>query len=102
MVKITNGVNTFEVPSGAYRNTFKKLGYNLVSEPKEVTTTPLDASGDKPEDKPQEGFEELLEKPISQWNKHEVKAFAASKSIDLTGTKTIDEAKNRIKESLGL
>lgn len=102
MVKITNGVNIFEVPSGAYKSMFQAKGYRIVSEPKKVSVAPPDASGDKPEAKPQEGFEELLEKPISQWNKHEVKAFAASKGIDLVGTKTIDEAKDRIKESLGL
>lgn len=90
------------MPSGAYKSMFKAKGYRIVSEPNKVLVTSPDASGDKPEDKPQEGFEELLEKPISQWNKHEVKAFAVSKGIDLIGTKTIDEAKDRIKESLGL
>ena len=102
MVKITNGVNTFEVPSGAYRNTFKKLGYNLVSEPKKVTTAPPDASGDKPEEVKEDEFAELMEKPIAQWNKAEVKGFAAAKGISLAGTKTIDEAKEIIKESIGL
>lgn len=102
MVKITNGINTFEVPTGAYRNTFKKLGYNLVSEPKEVTTAPPDASDAKVEEDKEDQFAELLEKPIAQWNKAEVKGFAAAKGIDLAGTKTIDEAKERIKESIGL
>lgn len=102
MVKITNGIDTFEVPTGAYKNTFKKLGYNLVSEPKEATTTPPDASGAKVEEGQVDEFAELMEKPIAQWNKHEVKAFATAKGIDLAGTKTIDEAKERIKESIGL
>lgn len=102
MVKITNGVNTFEVPSGAYRNTFKKLGYNLVSKPKEVTTVPPDAYDAKVEEDKEDQFTELMEKPIAQWNKTEVKGFAAAKGIDLAGTKTIDEAKERIKESIGL
>ena len=43
-----------------------------------------------------------MEKPIAQWNKAEVKGFAAAKGISLAGTKTIDEAKERIKESIGL
>ena len=101
MVKITNGVNVFEVPAGAYRNTFKKLGYNLISEPKETTRTSPDASGEVVEDTSHDEFAELLEKPISQWNKREVKEFAAAKGIDLAGTKTIDEAKDRIKASIG-
>ena len=102
MVKITNGVNTFEVPTGAYKNTFKKLGYNLVSDPKEVTIASPDASGAKVEEAKEDEFAELMEKPIAQWNKAEVKGFAAAKGISLAGTKTIDEAKERIKESIGL
>lgn len=102
MVKITNGVNTFEVPAGAYKNTFQKLGYNLVSEPKEVPVAPPDASDAKVEEAQVDEFAELMEKPIAQWHKNEVKAFAAAKGIDLAGTKTIDEAKERIKESIGL
>lgn len=101
MVKITNGVNTFEVPAGAYKNTFKKLGYNLIPDKSEVSEVPPESSGNVVEDTPHDEFVELLEKPISQWNKREVKEFAAAKGIDLTGTKTIDEAKDRIKASIG-
>lgn len=102
MVKITNGVNTYEVPMGAFRNTFKKLGYNLIPEKHEVSEVPPESSEDKVADTPKDDFTELLEKPISQWNKREVKEFATANGIDLTGTKTIDEAKDRIKESIGL
>lgn len=102
MVKITNGVNTFEVPSGAYKSMFEPKGYRIMSEPKKVYNVPSDASDNELKAKSQEGIEELAEKPISQWSKHEVKAFATSKGIDLSGTKTIDEAKDRIKESLEL
>jgi hypothetical protein len=45
-------------------------------------------------------FEELLEKPISQWNKMEVKDFAAAKGIDIHGTKNANEAKEIIKKYL--
>ena len=41
--------------------------------------------------------EEILEKPISQWNKDEVKRFAAIKEIDISGTKNANEAKEIIK-----
>ena len=41
--------------------------------------------------------EEILEKPISQWNKEEVKRFAAIKEIDISGTKNANEAKEIIK-----
>lgn len=101
MIKITNGVNIFEVPAGAYKNTFKKLGYNLILEKHEVSEVPPESSDEVVEDTSHDEFAELLEKPISQWNKREVKEFAAAKGIDLAGTKTIDEAKDRIKASAG-
>ena len=41
--------------------------------------------------------EEILEKPISQWNKEEVKRFAAIKEIDISGTKNANEAKEIMK-----
>ena len=46
-------------------------------------------------------MDEVQEKPISQWNKEEVKRFAALKNIDISGTKNAGEAKNIIKEFLG-
>ena len=42
-------------------------------------------------------MEEILEKPISQWSKGEVKRFAAIKKIDISGTKNANEAKEIIK-----
>ena len=45
-------------------------------------------------------MEEILEKPISQWNKDEVKRFAGIKEIDITGTKNANEAKEIIKSFL--
>ena len=102
MVKITNGIDAFEVPTGAYNNTFKKLGYKIIFEKVETPVDIPETSEMDVKSTPIDEFAELLEKPISQWNKHEVKEFAASKGINLVGTKTIDEAKERIKESIGL
>jgi hypothetical protein len=42
--------------------------------------------------------EEIEKKPIASWNKDEVKKYAALKDIDLKGTKSADEAKERIKD----
>ena len=44
--------------------------------------------------------DELVEKPISQWNKEEVKRFAAIRDIDISGTKNANEAKEIIKQFL--
>lgn len=96
MVKITNGVNVFEVTRGAFDGIYSRQGYKLVDEKNKKAEVPaVPAVPEKSED---EIFvEEILEKPISQWNKEEVKHFAAIKEIDITGTKNANEAKEIIK-----
>ncbi len=95
MVKITNGINVFEVTRGAFDGIFSRQGYRLVDEKAEAKTSEAPAAFEKSED---ELFvEEVLEKPISQWNKEEVKRFAAIKEIDISGTKNVNEAKEIIK-----
>ena len=96
MVKITNGVNVFEVTKGAFDGIYSRQGYKLVDEKVEAKAPEAPAAAaEKTED---EIFvEEILEKPISQWNKEEVKRFAALKEIDIAGTKNVNEAKEIIK-----
>lgn len=93
MVKITNGVNVFEVTRGAFDGIYSRQGYRLVDEKAEAKAP--EAPAKKSED--DIFVEEILEKPISQWNKDEVKHFAAIKEIDISGTKNANEAKEIIK-----
>ena len=95
MVKITNGVNVFEVTRGAFDGIYSRQGYKLVDERAEAKAHKAHAAPEKSDD---EIFvEEILEKPISQWNKEEVKRFAVIKEIDISGTKNANEAKEIIK-----
>lgn len=95
MVKITNGVNVFEVTCGAFDGIYSRQGYHLADEDKMADASAEPIIPEKSED---EIFvEEILEKPISQWNKEEVKRFAAIKEIDISGTKNANEAKEIIK-----
>lgn len=97
MVKITNGVNVFEVTRGAFDGIYSRQGYIIMNEKvaEGVKTSETPKTPEKTED---EIFvEEILEKPISQWNKEEVKRFAAIKEIDISGTKNANEAKEIIK-----
>ena len=95
MVKITNGVNVFEVTRGAFDGIYSRQGYRLVNEKTEAKTPETSKTPEKTEN---EIFvEEILEKPISQWSKGEVKRFAAIKKIDISGTKNVNEAKEIIK-----
>lgn len=95
MVKITNGVNVFEVTRGAFDGIYSRQGYELVDEKAEAKAPEAPAAPEKSED--DIFVEEILEKPISQWNKEEVKRFAAIKEIDISGTKNANEAKEIIK-----
>lgn len=97
MLKITNGVNVFEVTRGAFDGIYSRQGYRVMDEhePK------IDEQPKAPEKSEDELFvESVIEKPISQWDKEEVKRFAAIKEIDLAGTKNVGEAKEIIKTFL--
>lgn len=94
MVKITNGVNVFEVTRGAFESIYSKQGYKEMRGQSVAPVT--SASGAKSDD---DVFAEaIVEKPLSQWNKDEVKRFAALKGIDISGTKNANEAKSLIKD----
>ena len=94
MVKITNGVNVFEVTRGAFDGIYSRQGYKLVDEKAEAKA-PEEPDTEKSKD--DIFVEEILEKPISQWNKEAVKRFATIKEIDISGTKNANEAKEIIK-----
>lgn len=105
MVSITNGVNTFVVTRGAYKSIFSKQGYvlskvqdkNYQSEQKkDNSTVPTPGKSGKSDD--ELFLESIEEKPISQWNKEEVKRFATLNDLDISGTKNVGEAKEIIKK----
>ena len=120
MVKITNFVNTFEVTQGAYDDIFKKQGFEIVEEAprkkKKATKKHVKEAVEEVEEDEWEEAEEatekdykseeekyvekLMEKPISQWNKEEVKAYASIKGLDISKTQNIGEARNIIKQSI--
>lgn len=98
MVKITNGVNVFEVTRGAFDGIYSRQGYTIMEEEE---TAVADDSNSVPVKSEEEKFlEDIVEKPISQWNKEEIKRFAAIKEIDLSGAKSASEAKGLIKQYL--
>lgn len=117
MVKISNGEVTQIVSRGAFDTQYKRLGFqivedNKVAEVNKEVNKAADVNKSEPQvpdnddfdadaaDDNEDDFEELLEKPISQWNKTEVKDFAVAKGIDIHGTKNVNEAKEIIKKYL--
>lgn len=97
MIKITNGVNVFEVTKGAFDGIYSRQGYKVFED---VNTITEDKEPVKSED--ELFLDEIIEKPISQWSKEEVKRFAALNSIDIAGTRSANEAKTIIKEFIEL
>lgn len=108
MVNITNGINTFTVTKGAFEGIYKAQGYTLVhdyaseavnSENKNHHEEVAEAAGEDTDSPADESAENnLIEKPIGQWTKAEVKQFAAENGISLEGTKNVNEAKEIVKE----
>lgn len=109
MIKITNGSDIYEVTRGAFETVYKPMGfYEFNGKPAEhaddvvedVIEDVADETKQEADDEQSEDdawCEELEKKPIGQWNKAEVKQYASIKGIDITGTKSINEAKDRIK-----
>ena len=97
MVDITNLVNTYSVTKGAYEDIFKRQGFKPVEEEKEDKKETIEETK---KTKEEAYIEELMEKPISQWNKEEVKTYASLKNVDISNTKNIGEARNIIKQSI--
>lgn len=98
MVDITNLVNTYSVTKGAYEDIFKKQSFKLVKEEKAEDKKETVEETKKTDEEAY--IEELMEKPISQWNKEEVKTYASLKNVDISNTKNIGEARNIIKQSI--
>lgn len=96
MVKITDGVNYFEVTTGAYEEIYKRQGFEIVDDSIEDYVDDEEGSDDEPDSIDDESSDE----PLSEWSSKKVKAFARENGIDLTGTKSVDEAKERINEFL--
>ena len=89
MVKCTNGVYTFCVTEGAYDNYYKPQGYTKIVDEQNESVFVEDIDDEQ-------GM--VLEKPISQWTKQEVKDFAAANGIDISGTRNVGQAKEIIKD----
>ena len=100
-VKMSNLLGrTIEVPHGAVK-AYQNLGFVVDGA---VATEVVDEVHD--EDNGGEDtnltedeifVQELEKKPLSQWNKDEVKQYATICGVDISGTKNAQEAKERIK-----
>ena len=106
MVKITNGVDVIEVTRGAFENIYKSQGFVEADAPKDkrhkVEENPEDKQKHRDEEEEEGSKEpdELEEKPLTSWNKKEIKKYCSIVGINISGTKSADEAKEIIKNFL--
>lgn len=110
MIKITNGKEIIEVTNGAYESMFKKQGYHELDSFKEEKKETVDNSYeevteeelekdeiDNEVDEVTEEIEAIKMKPISQWNKYEIKKVAKYYDVDISNTQSANEARELIK-----
>jgi len=89
-VRITDGVNEIEVSQGAFEN-ISKQGFTEVKHEPEKKAELVEKTDE-------EIVAEIEEKPLSKWNKADVKRYADVYGIDISGTKNIEEARDIIRE----
>lgn len=100
MVKLSNGLSTIVVPSGAVAM-YERTGFRVVKDSNVESVIDNNESvidTVDTEEKESEFITNLLEKPISKWSKEEVKRFANEKGININGTKSVNDAKDRIRD----
>lgn len=121
-VKITNGNAEFEVTKAAFKNAFEQQGFRIVDDTATVihnrfedkfdVNLDMEAELGKVEDsKPEMVTEvelseddlfvqEMLEKPISEWTKGELKRVAKIKGIDLSNADSTSKARQIVSKAM--
>lgn len=121
-VKITNGNAEFEVTKAAFKNAFEQQGFRIVDDTAPVihnrfedkfdVNLDMEAELNKVEDSKSEMIAEvelseddlfvqgMLEKPISEWTKGELKRVAKIKGIDLSNADSTSKARQIVSKAM--
>ena len=121
-VKITNGNAEFEVTKAAFKNAFEQQGFRIVDDTAPVihnrfedkfdVNLDMEAELNKVEDSKPEMIakvelseddlfvQEMLEKPISEWTKGELKRVAKIKGIDLSNADSTSKARQIVSKAM--
>lgn len=122
-VKITNGNVEFEVTKAAFENAFKQQGFriadgvapivhNRFEDKFDVNLDDMGAELNEVEDSKPEMIveaelseddlfvQEMLEKPISEWTKGELKRVAKIKGIDLSNADSTSKARQIVSKAM--
>ena len=121
-VKITNGNAEFEVTKAAFKNAFEQQGFRIVDDTAPVihnrfedkfdVNLDMEAEFNKVEDSKPEMIAEvelseddlfvqgMLERPISEWTKGELKRVAKIKGIDLSNADSTSKARQIVSKAM--
>ena len=121
-VKITNGNAEFEVTKAAFKNAFEQQGFRIVDDAAPVihnrfedkfdVNLDMEAELGKVEDSKAKMVtevelseddlfvQEMLEKPISEWTKGELKRVAKIKGIDLSNADSTSKARQIVSKAM--
>lgn len=121
-VKITNGNAEFEVTKAAFKNAFEQQGFRIIDdtvptihnrfEDKFDVNLDMEAELNEVEDSKSEMaaevelseddlfVQEMLEKPISEWTKGELKRVAKIKGIDLSNADSTSKARQIVSKAM--
>ena len=121
-VKITNGNAEFEVTKAAFKNAFEQQGFRIVDDTVSVIHNRFEDKFDVNLDMEAELGEvedskakmvtevelseddlfvqEMLEKPISEWTKGELKRVAKIKGIDLSNADSTSKARQIVSKAM--
>lgn len=97
MILVSPKGELIDVTKGAYKNFYKSLGYMIKEDTELSENDEVDGSTEDELSEDEIFVKEILEKPISQWNKDEVKRYVAIKNIDTSKASTVNEVKEIIK-----
>ena len=99
MIKIQRADTVLNVTPSAFESIFKPLCFVSVKDIKSVEPVIVEEV-QKSEDEIY--IEEITLKPISSWTKEELSRVVSIKNIDTSGANTVKQAKEIVKEALGI
>ena len=100
MIKITNGADVLEVTNGAYETLYKGIGFVPMGDKRSGKKVASQNELEESQNANEEQTANEGDKPLSHWSKDEIKAFAEANDIDLTGTKNVSQARERVQAFL--
>ena len=102
MVTIKRGQHEIVVSKSTYEKVFKKKGYHIIGEQKEVeirdTHEPEEVETETPVEEEDENDVDTI--PVSDMNSEQLKEFAAKHNIVIPKVKNLGEAKRFVRSKL--